>query len=217
MAEKTRIVCARLVRFEFLSKGSEALSAHTRHVLSSVVHWPRYAYQMRTTSRELDAAGPLREYSAADWIDAVLFKESVQLPSAVVFKLSVPLSRDVVSKIVAASARAGLGALGDMAQAAAPTALLGKVATAPLDALATLAGNASDPEELGRASLLFDEELLSKGGERELVFVAEDDISAVRAAAPASAGGSAASRRRKTVVKKGAAVARATVAFDALG
>ena len=217
MAEKTRVIAARLVRFEFLSKGSEALSAHTRHVLSSVVHWPRYAYQTRVTAREVEMDGARREYAGADWIDAILFKESVQLPSAVTFKLSVSLSRDVVSKIVAATVRAGLGALGDAAQAAAPNALLGKVATAPFDALATLAGNAADPDELGRASLLFDELLLSSGGERELEFIAAEEVVARPVSAPAASGSVAATRRRKVVVRKGAVVARAVVAFDALG
>ena len=215
MAEKTRIVAARLVRFEFLSKGAEALSSHTRHVLSSVVHWPRYAYQTRVTARELEVDGASREYAEKDWIDAVLFKESVQLPSAVTFKLSAALTRDVVSKIVAATAKAGLGALGDAAQAAVPVPLLGKVATAPFDALAALAGNATDPDELGRASLLFDETLLSSGGERELEFVAAEEIATRPSSAPASSG--AATRRRKVVVRKGSVVARAVVAFDALG
>lgn len=213
MAEKTRVVAARLVRLEFLSKGTEALSAKTRHALVSTVHWPRYAYQARTTAREVEISGAVREYAASDWIDAVLFKESVQLPSAVTLSLSVPLSGDAVAKIVAATAKAGAAMLGDLAQDAAATAALGKIATAPFDALATILGGATDPAELGRASLLFDEELLSVGGERTLEFVAREDVVSRQSSSPAST----AARRRKTVLRKGAVAARATLAFDALG
>ena len=215
MAEKTRIVAARLVRFEFLSKGGGALSSPSRHVLSSAVHWPRYAYQLRSTSRELAVDGAVREYGESDWIDAVLFKESVQLPSAVSFAVSVGAPAEIVSKVVAAVVKAGVAAIGDMAQASAATPALGKIATAPFDAVAALAGNATEPATLGRAALLFDEELLSRGGERELVFTAPEDVAVVRVAAQTGKGPGA--RRRKVVVRKGDAVARATVAFDALG
>lgn len=215
MAEKTRIVAVRLVRIEFLSKGGEPVSAKTRHLLSSTVHWPRYAYQARTTAREVEISGAVREYGAGDWIDAILFKESVQLPSAATFKLSVPVSRDEAAKAVAAAARAGMTVFGNIVEAAAPTAVLGKVATAPVDALASMLGNATDPGELGRASILFDEPLIRDGGERTLEFKAEEAVETRVAASPTSTG--AGTRRRKTVVRKGAVVARAVVAFDPLG
>ncbi|MBQ7666693.1 MAG: hypothetical protein IJS46_01720 [Kiritimatiellae bacterium] len=215
MAEKTRIVVARLVRFEFLSKGGEALSSSSRHVLVSEVHWPRYTYQLRSSARTLEIKGAVREYGENDWIDAVLFKESVQLPSAVSFTLSVPAAPDVVSRVVAAIVKAGLGVVGDVAQEAAPTAGLGKMATAPFDALATLAGSATDPAPLGKASLIFDEALLSRGGERTLEFTAVRDISVQTSAASPNKGPSV--RRRKIAVRKGDTVARAVVAFDAIG
>lgn len=207
MAEKTRLVEAHLVKIEFFDKGiASALRKTTAHTLTSVLHWPRYTYQQRIVARKVEVEGAARSYAPEDWIDAALFKESLQLPSAVTFRISVPLAADAVAKALAAAAKAAAVALGDIVEAAAPAKSVGKVAAAPLDAIgAVLAG--VEPGILGEGSLIFDDELLSRGGER-----------AVELRAPATverrvaAGGKSASRS-KVVRRRGDVVARLVVAF----
>ena len=166
MAEKNRLVEAHLVSFEFADKGSAAaLRKTTEHTLCSTVHWPRYAYQQRVVARKLEIDGARREYGEADWIDAVLFKESLQLPSAVTFSVSVPLAPEAVAKVLGALAKVAGSALGDLAEAAAPTKVSGKLAASPFDTLGAILASA-DPSPLGEGSLLLDEELLARGGER---------------------------------------------------
>ena len=210
MAEKTKLVEAHLVRIEFSDKGtSSALRKTTAHTLTSVLHWPRYTYQQRIVARKVEVDGAARSYAPEDWIDAVLFKESLQLPSAVTFRVSVPLAADAVAKALAATAKAAAVALGDVVEAAAPTKAVGKVAAAPLDAIgAILAG--VEPDTLGEGSLLFDEELLARGGERTIELRAPATVEKRIAAAGKSPA------RTKTIRRRGDPVARLVVAFSPL-
>lgn len=210
MAEKTKLIEAHLVRIEFADKGTvAALRRTTTHTLTSVLHWPRYTYQQRVVARKVEVEGSVREYSDSDWIDAALFKESLQLPSAVTFSVSVPLAPDAVAKVLSALAKTAGGVLGDLFEGAAPTKSAGKMAAAPFDTLgAILAG--SDPSTLGEGSLVFDDELLSRGGERTIELKAPSDVSKAVAA-----GGKSAARSR-LIRRRGDVVARIVVAFQPL-
>ncbi|MBR1608844.1 MAG: hypothetical protein IJ678_04430 [Kiritimatiellae bacterium] len=207
MAEKTKLVEVHLERVEFADKGTAAaLRRKTVHSLVSVVHWPRYAYQQRVVARKIEIDGSSRDYGEGDWIDAVLFKESLQLPCAVTFGVSVPLAPDAVAKTLGALAKVAMGVAGDLAEAAAPTKSAGKIASSPFDTLgAILAG--TDASTLGEGSMFFDEELLSKGGTRTVGLRATEDVSK-----PVASAGKAAPARRRTVRRAGDLVATIRVA-----
>lgn len=210
MAEETRLIEAHLVRVEFTDKGvAAALRKTTLHTLESVLHWPRYTYQQRVVARKIEIEGPSRDYAESDWIDAALFKESLQLPSAVTFRVSVPLAPDAVAKVLSALAKVAGGVVGDLFESAAPTKAAGKLVSSPFDTLGSILAG-TDPSTLGEGSLLFDEELVSRGGIRTIELKAPFDVSK-----PVAAGGKSQPRTR-LIRRKGDVVARIVVAFRPL-
>ena len=211
MAEKNRSIEARLVRVEFLRKGA-ANRAKTDHTLAATLLWPRVGIASKTYARAVSLDGMARDYGEDDWAEAILFKESVQPPSALSFQLSVPLSSDALSKALGAILKAAFTVAGDAAEAAAPTKGAGKVATAPFDAFATLAANRS-ASVLAQGLLPLDEALLDRGGERTVELVSPRDVVREEGAA---AGGKGRPARRRVLLAKGAVAARLTISFRPL-
>ena len=207
MAEKTRTFEVRLKRIEFKTKGQGTARSRTEHTLACTLHWPRAGTQAKTWARAVEMDGMARDYGEADWIDAVLFRDTVAPPTAVTFQLSVPLSSDAVSKAVGAILKAALGVAGDFVEGAMPTKSAGKIATAPFDALASTMTNRS-AAVLGQGSLPLDDALLAGGGERAVPLLAVRDL--VRET-PGS-GRSSAPRTRR-LAAKGDEVARLLLEF----
>ena len=193
-----------LERVEFFAKGAQN-RGRTDHTLACTLHWPKVGTQAKTYARTVEMDGMSRAYGKGDWVDAILFRESVQPPTAVTFQLSAPLSSDALTKALNAILKAGLAAAGDAAEAVVPAKGLGKVASAPFDAYATAATNRS-PSVLGQGTLAIDEALLAEPGSHAVSLRATRDI--VRA--PSKANRSAAAPSR-VVVKKGGEVARLIV------
>ena len=207
MAEKTRTFEVRLKRIEFKTKGQVTSRARTEHTLACTLHWPKAGTQAKTWARAVEMDGVARDFGEADWVDAVLFRDSVAPPSAVTFQLSVPLSSDAVSKAIGAILKAALGVAGDFVEGSMPTKSAGKVATAPFDALASTMTNRA-AAVLGQGSLPLDDALLAGGGERAVPLLAVRDIE--RKAT--SAGRSSATRVRH-LAAKGDEVARLLLEF----
>jgi len=202
MAEKNRTVEVRLKRIEFTTKGAGGSRARTEHSLACTLHWPKAGTQAKTYARIVEMDGMARDYGEGDWIDAVLFRDTLQPPTAVTFQLSVPLASEAVSKAVGAILKAAFAAAGDVAASLSPTKAAGKVAAAPFDAWASTMTNRS-AAVLGQATLPLDDELLAAGGERIVPLRATREITR---SVPGS-GRSAAPRTRR-VAAKGDEVAR---------
>ena len=114
MAEKNRTVEIALERVEFAAKGAQN-RARTDHTLTCTLHWPKPGTQAKTYARTVEMDGMVREYGAGEWVDAVLFRDTVQPPTAVTFQLSVPLASEALAKALNAILKAGLAAAGDLA------------------------------------------------------------------------------------------------------
>ena len=208
MAEKARTFEVRLKRIEFKTKGASGNRARTEHSLACTLHWPKPGTQAKTWARAVEMDGMARDYGAGEWLDAVLFRDTVQPPAAATFQLSVPLASDALSKALGAILKAALTVAGDFAESAMPTKAAGKIATAPFDAWASSATNRS-PAVLGQGVLPLDAALLAQGGERTVPLLAVRDV--VRTL-PGS-GRSSAPRTRR-VAAKGDEVARLTLAVE---
>ena len=203
MAEKNHIAEVRLRRIEFATKGASGQKARTEHTLASTLHWPRYGTQSKTVARPVEMDGMSRDYGPEDWADAILFKESIQPPSAVTFQLSVPLASDALAKALGAILKAGLTVAGDFAESLMPSKGLGKIASAPFDAFATAATNRAEGV-LGQGTLLLDEALLEKECEVEVELRAPRNI--VKTSAATRRNGY--TPREKKLVAKGDVTAR---------
>ena len=208
MAEKARTFEVRLKRIEFKTKGAGGNRAKTEHSLACTLHWPKPGTQARTYARAVEMDGMARDYGEGDWLDAVLFRDTVQPPAAVAFQLSVPLAPEALAKALGAILKAAFAVAGDFAESAMPSKAAGKLATAPFDAWASTMTNRS-AAVLGQGVLALDAALLAQGGERTVPLLAVRDL--VKDA-PGSGRSQAARPRR--IAAKGDEVARLALSFE---
>ncbi len=208
MAGKKHSVCATLVRVTLLTKGAESLSSKTRHTLCATLVWPRVGIASRAYARSVDLPGAERAYGAADWTDAILFKETLQPPTALELQLTVPLGDEKAAALLAAFAKAAVKRVADEVEDAVP--LVGDLVAAPIDAFANLLAKQPDLA-LGRGLLpLAADADLAAGREVEVPLFApraiteQSNASRSRSAPP----------RKRTLVRAGEHVGAVVLRFD---
>ena len=208
MAGKKHSVCATLVRVALLTKGAESLSSKTRHTLSATLVWPRTGIAVRSYARAVELPGAERSYGEADWTDAVLFKETVQAPTALELQLTEPLRDDTISALLTAFAKAAVKRVADEAEDAVP--FVGDLVAAPIDAFAGLLAKQADLV-LGKGLLsLRTDADLATGVEREVPLFAPRAITVASTGSRSRSGPA----RRRTIVRAGERVGAVVIRFD---
>ena len=207
-AIKKHSLCATLVRVTLSNKGGDALSAKTRHTLSATLVWPRTGIAARSYARAVELPGAERTYGEADWTDAILFKETVQPPTALELQLTVPLRDDTIAALLTAFAKAAVKRVADEVEDAVP--FVGDLAAAPIDAVAGLLAKQSDLA-LGKGTLpLRSDADLATGVEREVPLFAPRAITVASTGSRSRTGPA----RRRTIVRAGERVGTVVLRFD---
>jgi len=205
---KKHSVCATLVRVALSTKGGESLASKTRHTLSATLVWPRVGIASRSYARAVELPGAERAFGEADWTDAILFKETMQPPTALELQLTVPLRDDKVAALLTAFAKAAVKRVADEAEDAVP--FVGDLVAAPIDAVAGLLAKQADLV-LGKGTLplRFDADLAT-GREIEVPLFAPRAITAESG----SSRSRTAPARKRTVVRAGERVGTVVLRFD---
>ena len=208
MAVKKHSICATLLRVALSSKGGDAPSAKTRHTLSATLVWPRTGIASRAYARAVELPGAERAYGEADWTDAILFKETVQPPTALELQLTVPLRDDKIAALLTAFAKAAVKRVADEAEDAVP--FVGDLVAAPIDAFANLLAKQPDLA-LGRGLLpLAADADLAAGREVEVPLFSPRAITEQSNASRSRSGPA----RRRTIVRAGEHIGAVVLRFD---
>ncbi len=125
-----------------LRETGAAAAAATRHLLTATLVWPRLAVARKSFSRPCRLVGGAAQFTAQDWCDAILFKETLEGRFALALSISEALSDerlDAFLRFFGHNAFAVASSLVD--DWAGP---VGKFAAVPLDFAAKQLGKSSE-------------------------------------------------------------------------
>ncbi len=172
-------------------------AAKSRHALTTELIWPRNAFQSRSYTRIVELEQGRRVYGDADWLDAVLMKETVLARFGVRVRVSHALSDGAVSKILAAMAKAAATSVGDALEKSLDRPI-GRTLSAPVDYVASVFANESLPPIAEGVLIVTPECFASGSGVLTLPLVAPQTLTR----SPVSTGKT--TRARRQVLAKGA-------------
>lgn len=209
---KRYVIVAELESIRFLKKNGSSPSSKTRHLLTGTAVWPRTGIPSRSYSVEINA-GENKVYGKEEWADAILFKETLQAPTALKFQLTVPLPPAFFDTLKAQLAKTLAKESADLVEDAVP-GLAGQMLSVPVDWLGAYLASAS-PDVLGEGILLLDEKMLSDGGRFSIELKAPSTRYREGNRAKSGPGGGKVSIRRK-VVSAGETIANLNLKLSAV-
>ncbi|MGN0844781.1 MAG: hypothetical protein ACI4QT_06130 [Kiritimatiellia bacterium] len=209
---KRYVVVAELQSIQFIKKNGVRPSTETRQLLTSTAVWPRTGIPSRSYSMEIKA-GECKVYEQDDWIHGILFKETLQAPTAIKLQLTVPLAPAFFDSLKAQLSKALAKEAGKIVEDSVP-GLMGEMLGVPVDWLGAYLASAS-PEILGEGVLLLDEKALSDGGSFSIELKAPSTRYREENRAKSGPGGGKVSIRRKAATA-GETVAKLTLKLYAV-
>ena len=142
--------------------GDVGLAATSRHALTTELIWARNGFPSRGYTRVVALSQGACVFTDADWIDAVLMKETVLGRFGLRIRVSQALSDSAVSKIIQAMAKAAATSVGDALEKSLDQPI-GKTLSAPVDYVASLfADDAGSP--IAEAVVVIDPKCYASGG-----------------------------------------------------
>lgn len=117
--------------------GPVGLAATSRHALTTELIWARNGFPSRGYTRVVELVQGACVFKDADWIDAVLMKETVLGRFGFRIRVSQALSDSAVSKILHATAKAAATSVSDALEKHLDKPM-GKTLSAPVDYVASL-------------------------------------------------------------------------------
>ncbi|MGN0844491.1 MAG: hypothetical protein ACI4QT_04635 [Kiritimatiellia bacterium] len=204
---KRYVVVAELESIQFIKKNGVRPSTETRHLLTGTAVWPRTGIPSRSYSVEIKA-GESKDYAQADWIQSILFKETLQAPTALKVQLTVPLAPEFFDSLKTQLAKVLAKETGKLVEDSVP-GLMGDLLSVPVDWLGAYLASAS-PDILGEGILSLDEKTLSNGGSFTIELKAPSTRYREENRAKSGPGGGKVSIRRK-VATAGETVAKLTL------
>ena len=185
------------------------LAATSRHAVTTELIWARNAFQSRGYTRIVGLSQGACVFTDADWIDAVLMKETVLGRFGLRVRVSQALSDSAVSKILQAMAKAAATSVG-VALEKSLDKPMGKTLSAPVDYVASLfAAEAVSP--IAEAVTVVDPKCYASGGTiLALPLVAPAKVTRAQSSAGKT------QRPRKQVLAKGEANGEVTLSIGLL-
>lgn len=193
---KRRNIEATISSIRLLVAGSVKKPSKSRHVVTVELIWPRIGTAVKRYTRIVELRENVCEFTADDWADAILFKDSVEGRFVLKLTISQALSDSVAEKLLRALAKAAASEAADKAEDLVPGDL-DKIFAAPIDFIASVvSGEERVPVAEGR--LVLDAELFREGGiVLTLPLTSPGGITETRTASTGKG------RRRVTVIGKG--------------
>lgn len=138
MAEsKKRDVEMCLQSLSLLVGGPAKKPAESNHAITIELIWPRIGIQKKSYMRLVKLHGNQCAFTAADWFESILLKETVGGRFAIKATISQALSDSAVERLLRAVAKAAASSVADVVEDELGDPV-GKVASSPFDYLAAL-------------------------------------------------------------------------------
>jgi len=142
--------------------GPLGLAATSRHALTTELIWARNGFPIRGYTRVVELIQGSRVFTDADWIDAVLMKETALGRFGLRVRVSQALSDNVVTKILQSMAKAAATSVADAVEKSFDKPL-GKIVATPVDYVASLFA-AENVLPIAEAVTVVDPQLYASGG-----------------------------------------------------
>ena len=137
----------------------------SRNQITVDLIWPRSGIAKKTASREAVFSRSKVDFTGEDWTKRILFREEIEGHAGLAVCVSEPLSTENVEKFLRLTAKYALKTGADVV--GKYTVGISDVASAPIDALAAMAGTYPGPKPIAQG-ICDIPELPEPGGEREL-------------------------------------------------
>ena len=168
MATKTtkQAVEILLVRAELTSLPEKRLPL-SRNLITVDLIWPKVGTARKSSSREVKFRKGTVDFAAEEWAKRCLFREEIDGHCGVAVTVSEPVSVQKLKRWAKLTAKAIIKEGADAAGAVFVG--YGDIASAPIDALATMVGEKDAPQSIARGIVDYDE--LPAAGEKQLVSI----------------------------------------------
>lgn len=151
MAAKTkRLIEVLLVECEMTGVPEKQL-AKSRNLGVVDMIWPRAGIAKRTAAREVVFAKGKADFTGEPWAKRVLFREEVEGHTALAVSITEPVTLQKIRRFLRLTVKYALKQGADMAEHALVG--YGDIASAPVDALAAMAGEKDAPKSIAQGVL----------------------------------------------------------------
>ena len=154
-----------LVRADIAGAGFQKILLKSRNQITVDLIWPRSGIAKRTASREANFARSKADFAGEEWTRRVLFREEIEGHAGLAACVSESLNSENVEKFLRLAAKYALKTGADVV--GKYTVGISDVASAPIDALAAMAGTYPGPKPITQG-LCDLPDLPAPGGEREV-------------------------------------------------
>ena len=158
-----------LVQADVKETGLRRLLSKSRNLLTVDLLWPRTSVARKTAARECRFVKSHAAFAGEDWARRILFREEIERHAAVAVSLSENLTDEKLEKFLRLAAKYALRTAADVVEKI--TAGIADVASAPLDALAAMAGSYPGPKTVCEGTADLTEATLPAPGRQTLVDV----------------------------------------------
>lgn len=168
MATKTdkKTVEVLLVEAKFTSLPESKLPL-SRNLVTVDLIWPKVGSARKSASREVKFKSGAVDFTAEQWTKRCLFREEIDGHCGIAVSVSEPVSVQKLKRWAKLTAKAILKEGADLATSAMVG--YGDIASAPIDALATMVGEKDAPESVAQGVVDYDQ--LPADGEKQLLVV----------------------------------------------
>ncbi len=163
-SEKTAVEVL-LYSAKLTDAGLQKILRKSRNLLTIDLIWPRSTIAKRTASREVNFVKSEADFTAEPWTKRILFREDIDGHCGVAVSVSESLNTEKLEKFLRLAARYALKTSADVV--GGYTVGIADIATAPVDALATMAGTYPGPKTIAQGIIdLTDDFLPAPGTDR---------------------------------------------------
>lgn len=137
-----------LVRADIKGAGLQKILLKSRNQITVDLVWPRSGIARKSVAREAKFTRSKADFTAECWTKRVLFREEIEDHAGLAVSVSEPLSTENVEKFLRLTAKYALKTGADMVEKY--TVGISDIASAPIDALAAMAGTYPGPKPIAQ-------------------------------------------------------------------
>ena len=115
----------------------------SRNLITVDLLWPRSSIAKKTSSREVNFTNNVADFTKEEWAKRILFREEVEGHTAVAVGISESLNTENIEKFLRLTAKYAFKTSADLVNKY--TVGISDIATAPIDALSSIAGTYPGP------------------------------------------------------------------------
>lgn len=139
----------------------------SRNLLTVEMIWPKVGAPRKSATRQITMKKGKVDFATEPWAKRVLFREEIDGHTAFTVSIAEPVTMQKLHRLLQLTAKAAIKEGADMIDAALVS--YGDIATAPVDALATMVAEKDSPRVIVQGVLDFDD--LPKSGETKEVVI----------------------------------------------